>query len=87
MAGGTDALPCLIKPEELHTTPGHLIARIGGTNVASTLIGGTITSLVPIDCLYVQRLLLSVCLRRRRKNLCKSALYTEEMRYLDRFVP
>jgi hypothetical protein len=41
-------------------------------------------SLVSIDCLYVQRRLLSVWLRRRRKKLLKSALYTEEMRYLDR---
>jgi hypothetical protein len=50
--------------------------------------GVTIMSLMSIDCLYVQRRLLSVWLRRRRKKLCKSALYTytEEMRYLDRFV-
>jgi hypothetical protein len=27
-----------------------------------------------------------VCVRRRRKNQGKSALYTEEMRYLRRFV-
>jgi hypothetical protein len=50
-------------------------------HVTSTLTGVTTMSLMPIDCLYVQRRLLSVCLRRRRKNLYKSALaiYTEEM--------
>jgi hypothetical protein len=39
---------------------------------------------MPMDCLYMQPRLHPV--RRRRKNQGKSALYTEEMRYLRRFV-
>ena len=39
-----------------------------------------------MDCLYMQSRLHPVCVRRRRKNQGKSALYTEEMRYLRRFV-
>jgi hypothetical protein len=67
------------KHERSHLIPQansrHLIAPIGGTDVTSTLTGATIRPLMSIDCLYVQRWLLSVCLRRRRKKLCKSALY------------
>jgi hypothetical protein len=39
-----------------------------------------------MDCLYMQPRLHPVCVRRRRENQGKSALYTEEMRYLRRFV-
>ena len=39
-----------------------------------------------MDCLYMQSRLHPVCVRRRCKNQDKSALYTEEMRYLRRFV-
>jgi hypothetical protein len=54
----------------------HLIAPIGGANATSTSTGVTIRPRMSIDCLYVQRRLLSVCLRRRR-NICANPPYRE----------
>jgi hypothetical protein len=86
----TSSKPCIQAQTSASHTASHNnryhTASIGGTNVASTRTCNTIMYPMPMDCLYMQPRLHPVCVRRRRKNQGKSALYTEEMRYLRRFV-